>query len=591
MVRVPLQELQQEGGLPTVHLRLTPVWPDTNVSPKSCNAQSEPPDGIAITMRLKLPRSRIGAGIPLLTLPLKMGPTPSARYDGDALHASDSKGRLPLSYTDEDPEFGPRSWFADREPLGEEISFEFYAPARKTDKNTLLGPRVDLRKDRGGGLVGQGIGFIPSPPPPRNHNSDGTREGTSGISDPWEITVEWDFDQAPNGTKGAWSYGDAMSITVVDSPERAIAHGVFAVGSLQRYPSWDVDLASTSERVYAVYWLDPAPWDMVSLSKQTKEIYERIATYFRSQDPFRVFFRQIENGAGGTGATYSFVLEYSAPSVPQMTPHEMADLLAHETVHEYALMEPETGEEEAWYVEGVASYVGALVGLPRRDMIRSLNNYAQAYYTSPTVRLDYRYVLDHYWENMHLTRVPYFRGVMYLALVNGWMLEETGRRCSLDVIIDRLYQLRLEGKPCGTKDFNDILGEFVDKRSVGEAFESMLRGDLIIPGEDCFAEHGLKLVRRDMEKFELGFDPNSMRTSRVKGLVKGSNAEKAGVREDDEIVIGYQVWSVADAMENVMQLTVKRPWGEQTLKWWPRGEKVEAYMWVETHPETCKESL
>ena len=536
-------------------------------------------------MRLKPPRSRVGAGIPILTLPLKMGPTPSARYDGNALRAYDSKGELSLPYTDEDPEFGPRTWFADRDPVGGEIFVEFFAPARKTDRNTALGPRVDLRRDPGGGLVGQGIGFIPSPPPPDDTEKGGPGEGTSGSIDPWEITVEWDLVKTPEGTKGAWSYGDSISTTVVDSPERAIGHGVFAVGALQRYPSWDVDLSAAPERVYAVYWLDPAPWDMISLSKQTSEIYQRIATYFNSPDPFRVFFRQIEYGDGGTGATYSFVLEYSAPTAPQMTPHEMVDLLAHETVHEYALMEPET-EEEAWYVEGVASYVGALAGLPRQDMIKSLNNYAQAYYTSPTVGLDYRYVLDHYWDNLHITRVPYFRGLMYLAQVNGWIIEATGGEHSLDDIIKGLYQLRLEGKPCGTKDFNKMFSKYIGEKKTKEAFDAMLRGDLIIPGQGCFADYRLKLVRHDLEKFELGFDPNSMRTSKVKGLVKVSNAEKVGVREDDEIVIGYQVWSVADALENKMQLTVKRPWGEQTMEWWPRGEKVEAYMWVEAHQES-----
>ncbi len=111
----------------------------------------------------------------------------------------------------------------------------------------------------------------------------------------------------------------------------------------------------------------------------------------------------------------------------------------------------------------------------------------------------------------------------------------------------------------------------------------MKSGQKIVPPEGCFAKFGLKLVRSDAERFEAGFDPNSLRTRKIMGLVKGSRAEQAGVREGDEVVRSWMLWGASDSLEGMMQLTVKREdGGEQTIRYWPRSyDKVENWIWVD----------
>lgn len=596
------------GALPSMHLVMKPLF---NGSSQESNGRPEP-IAINITMTLRVQGERFGPDTPLLSLPLMIAKTPSARYDDDDNPLSfsvDGGDFQRLKYRDEDPVQGPRLWFLDRSvvegrrAIGETsvITVKFTAPYRRTDEKTLPGPRVDLRRDvTGGGLVGQGQGFIPVPPPPSPEGGADDDKGGQGREEIWKTTVEWDLAGSPAGIHGAWSLGDDPVSSTTSSLEWAVVHAIFAVGYLQRFPDWDADHARPGQSsTFAMYWLSPSPYDMADLALSAREIHSRIAAYFDgSADPFRVFFRQIEANSGGTGASFSFMLEYSLASVAQSDEHSLADLLAHETVHEFALLDqsppgqggaPEWKEDEgAWYDEGVASYVGALAGLndpDRRDwLLKSMNGYAQSYYTSPVVNMSFGHVLSHYWDDVDITRVSYYRGLMYLAELDGMVSKETQGEKSMDDVIVDLHKLRREGKPCGLTTLKEKVAGLIGQEKFDTSYEAMFKGHLIIPSEDCLERYGMKLVRMEWHKFELGFRTQSMREFKVRGLVSGSAADKAGVREGDVIVRGFMVWGVEDEMDVPMRLTVLREGKEVEFEWWPRSDElVEAYGWVDVH--------
>lgn len=593
------------GDSLSMDLLMKPLFNDP---PQKSNRRPEP-IAINITMTLRVPSQRFGPDTPLLSLPLMIAKTPSARYDDDnpLLASLDDGDFLRLKYRDEDPVEGPRLWYLDQNELDRRlatkdtsvVTIRFTAPYRRTDEKTLPGPRVDLRRDvTGGGLVGQGEGFIPVPPPPISKGSNDEDEGGEEQKELWQVAVEWDLGDAPKRTHGAWSLGDDPVSSAIGTMEWTVTHAIFAVGYLQRFPDWGVDVtaARARESVFAMYWLDPSPYDMVTLAQSTRAIYARIAEYFDgSKDPFRVFFRQIEANSGGTGATLSFMLEYSLQSVDQTDEHALADLLAHETVHEFALLDeaapgespPEWQEDEAsWYVEGVASYVGALAGLndpARRDwMVKSMNNYAQSYYTSPVVGMPFDDVLSDYWGDVDITRVSYYRGAMYLAELDGMIWKESHGKKSMDDVIVDLYKLRREGKPCGLATLKEKVADLIGWESLDRSYDAMFKGDLLIPSEDCLERYGLKLVKMGWKKFELGFDTQSMREFKVRGLVSGSAADKAGVKNGDVIVRGFMVWGVEDELDIPMKLTVLRNGKEKEFEWWARSDEVvEAYGWVD----------
>lgn len=596
--------------LPSMHLLMKPLFTSTSSRPE--------PTAIHVTMNLTAPTKRFTPDQPLLTLPLKIVNVPTARYDegSNPIVAHNAQGNpLRLSYRDVDPEVGPRMWYLDEgQPDSDTgVVLRFTAPYRITSKETQPGPRVELRRDvSGGGLVGQGTGFLPVPPPARGNGDEGNTfwgtEGGEGWNEAWNVNLEWDLSESPDGTHGAWSLGDEQTVTVSGTLDKLITNSIFAVGYLQRYPDWSVALPSSpsESNVYATYWLEPSPYNVTQLAQQTKEIYGRIATYFTSADPFRVFFRRIEETDGGSGATFSFLLEYSAHSAEYVSAIGMADLLAHEAVHEFALLDPLGSnpefqdDEGVWYVEGGASWVGDLVGLngadkvSRMGMVESLNNNAQAYYTSPvwTLEMDYGEVLRRYWDDYNIVRVSYYRGFMFFALLDGLVCRATDRKKSMDDVIVELYKLRRDGKPCTLHEVKDRVAELIGRKALDEAYTAFFRGELIVPPEESLERHGLKLVRQPWHRFELGIDTVSLRQLKVIGLVKGTNADKAGVRDGDVIVKGRMVWSVQDDLHGKMRLTVLRDGHELDFEWWPRtDEVVEAYGWVDIRGEQAPDEL
>lgn len=566
--------------LPTLDLSLKPLFSD------------ETPTSINITMRLHDPHSsRFKSGKPLLELLLAVGPTPTARYDGeDDICAWDDEGSLHLTYKDgKDPE-SPRHWLLDRDTVGD-IVVKLTAPYRETNEHTLLGPRIDLRLDPGGGLVGQGSGFIPVPPQFDSAESrlGGPTEGSGLNVDNWEVTLSWDLSVAPDGTKAASSLGDVSSVTATGSLKTLISSVVFAVGPLQRYPPWDGPSTEARHRDFSMYWLGAPPFDMDEMAQAAKSLYNAIADYFSSPDPFRVFIRKVYNGNGGTGATLSFLLEYSELSAEELTSHSLQLLLAHETVHEYAIMESidNSPTDEWWYDEGVADYVAAIGGYTgggwsKADLVTTLNDMATSYYTAPGLHLTLEYVAEHAWESIDVMRVMYNRGCVFLMRLNGLIVEATKGQKDLNEVIQDLYRRRTKGHHHRIDEFREMVRALIGKEAEQAEYDSLHRGDLLVPVPGTFSKLGLKLVRKDAEKFELGFDVNSMKTNKVAGLIKGSRADLAGVQEGDDIVSGYLVWMAADSLYNMMQVTVKRDGEEKIIRFWPRShEKVECYMWVD----------
>ena len=66
------------------------------------------------------------------------------------------------------------------------------------------------------------------------------------------------------------------------------------------------------------------------------------------------------------------------------------------------------------------------------------------------------------------------------------------------------------------------------------------------------------------------------------GLIPGSRAEEAGLKEGDKIVSSYGLWGLMDTLESKMRIVVLRDGQELTFEYWPRSVDalVEAWHWV-----------
>ncbi|KAH8677579.1 hypothetical protein BX600DRAFT_450171 [Xylariales sp. PMI_506] len=529
---------------------------------------------IEVTLRLDDRRFKVGQ--PLLALFLKRGTTPTLRYDGDSLTASDHAGSLPLSYEDTEKANPQRFWKPCRDPNGQ-IIVRFTAIPRQTDANTPIGPRIDLRAGQGGAF-GKGEGFLPYPL----------------TDEDWNVQVEWRLpESALPGTHVASSLGDQLISSAVGQPKELIGNSIFAVGQLNRFPPWETRSSREHGQEFSLYWIGTLPYDANHIGQLTDNIFRAIAKFFGdTTKPFRVFIRRVWSGHGGTGAHRSFLLEYSRETQEQLNEESLLNLLAHETVHEYPLMIPES-IDDAWYCEGVANYYAAIASfesglVDRQYLIKSLNNNAQAYYTTNVLNLSWKYITDNYWDTFEMTKAGYGRGFMYLAQVQGLIHEATGGDKGVDDVVLALYERQLRGVEHHSDDFHELVGKLIGEEQTQKIRAAMEGGELIVPPEGCFAKYGLKLVRRDAERFEAGFHPNSLRGDRrIRGLVPGSRAEAAGVLEGDAVTRSWMLWSAGDALEDMMQVTVLRDREEKTFRYWPRSyQKVENWVWVDRGAES-----
>ena len=93
----------------------------------------------------------------------------------------------------------------------------------------------------------------------------------------------------------------------------------------------------------------------------------------------------------------------------------------------------------------------------------------------------------------------------------------------------------------------------------------------------CFRSTG----QRCPQSNEVGFDPAVLGETRriVRGIVRGSAAEAAGLRNGDEIVKPVPQDQIQGDQKMIQTLEVKRGGRTFQISYLPRGEPVEVYQW------------
>jgi predicted metalloprotease with PDZ domain len=437
------------------------------------------------------------------------------------------------------------------------------------------GPRIDLRRDQGG-LIGLGEGFLPHP----------------AVDEEWDVIVRWEnTDAYPNGIRAVSSLGEGHEVRAQGRPGRIVDKTYFAVGRLGRWPPWGEDEGqsqsqSENEGPFAMYWVREAPpWDLDRLGERIKMLTAAVRNFFgEGKDSFRMFWRRAARGYGGAGGFRSFMMEFMSLAGEELSIDELENLISHESVHGYALMNP-VRQQDVWYREGVATYYAVmapfLAGVVDGDyFVRCMNNNAQAYYTGGTTGLNWTYVLQNYWTSTPLVRTSYFRGFIYLAQVHGLVQQATDGTKGLDDVVLALYQRYKTDAVTQGEQFVAAVAEYVGNTTAAASFDDMTSGKLVIPATDSFAKYGLKLVRQDAEKLELGFSEASF-GGVITGLVAGSRAEEAGIREGDKVVRFWSFSTAADSLDNKMKVVIERDGQQSTITYSPRSRnKVECYQWV-----------
>lgn len=505
----------------------------------------------------------VAAGQPFLRLPLVSSNVQGVADALTGFYATDAKGTLKLT-THDDPANAPagyRHWSADRNVQGP-VTIEYRVPITNALNSRGAAPPLELRTEEGG-FSGSGGIFLVLP------------ESTML----YRNAVRWNLAAAGPQAIGLSTLGAGDVTSATPSPADALASTYFMGGNIHHFP--DVLPASGFSSV----WQGEPPFDTHALMQWTQTLYGSYLKFFHApvSQPYAVFLRRNPvNAGGGVEIGHSFVGTFDKNTKDE----DLKLTLAHEMVHTFvgAL----DGDDElglSWYSEGLAVYYERL--LPLRagllspaQYLADLNQTAARYYTDLLNDTPNDQIAAKFWTDTRIRVLPYDRGALYFARLNSEIRKASGGRRSLDDLVLAMVGRRRQGSPVNEAAWIGLVEHELGSHGKQE-FQSMLAGKLVVPEPDSFGPCYTRITAL-LRRYELGFDSTVLvQPSRiVRGLVPGSAADRAGLRDGDVIVKPVPQDAVQADQKATLTLLIMRGGKEFPITYLPRGETVQAYQWT-----------
>ena len=524
------------------------------------HAEGQAVDYVDVRLAVQTPNAKPGEAF--LRLPMVFASVETARYEASDIKVIDQAGPVPLVQKDDpvDPSnfMYFRRWEVSRPTVGD-VTVSYRAPAQAYRPKLGSGPPFDLRPEAGG-LNGAGVSFMALP----------------DKATPYSIHLQWDLAAMPAGSRGAWSLGEGEVRTV--GPVDLLAHSYYMAGPMRSYPS-------PSSGPFAIYWLGEPPFDAQAVAVWTQKAHTAIAGFFgEPEKPYRVFFRKNPYpGAGGAGLITSFMSGFS--DTPAPTADSMRGHLAHEIVHNWTGSLSGPNGIVSWYGEGMAEYYDPVLtwraGLITTDeFLTDVNKRAQSYYGNAMNTAPASEIAAKFWSDTRVRKLPYDRGSFYLTTVDAEIRAESGGKRKLDDLTFAMLDRQKRGLSYDTDAWLELVTAELGPQAKIE-FEAMMSGKLVVPPTGAFGPC-FKRETVPYRVFELGFDSASLTSSprQVKGLVPGSAAEKAGLRNGDEITTAVVLDAIQGEADAELTIHLKRGGQPLEITYLPRGKSVEGYRWA-----------
>jgi predicted metalloprotease with PDZ domain len=494
------------------------------------------------------------AGEPLLRLALVSSNVQTTAKDLIGLQASDAAGPLALTATDDGAE---RRWSADRAVAGP-ITVRYRAPITNAPNPRGAAPPFELRSE-GGGFSAAGVSFLVLPK----------------TEVPHQLAVRWTL---PAGAVALSSLGPGDSHGDKPEPVSRLDSAFFMGGALGLYPR------VTPRAGFFSAWQGQPPFDADAVMTWTQGLYGDYLKIFRAQGnpPFGVFLRGNPiNPGGGVELAGSFVGTFG----PKTEAEDLKITLAHEMVHTFVGALDGDDLAASWFSEGLAVFYERALPLRAGKIstdafLRDLNSTAGRYYTNALIAAPNSEIPARFWADTRIRVLPYDRGAMYFAVVDDQIRKYSGGKRSLDDLVLAMLARRQQGQSVNEAAWVALLRGELGEPGVAQ-FEAMKAGATQLPAPDAFGPcftRTTKLLRR----YLLGFEPVVLTEPQriVRGLIPGSAAEKAGLRDGDQITRPVPQDGVQGDQAATLTLQVKRGDQDLTLTYLPRGETVPAYQWV-----------
>ncbi|WP_033287707.1 PDZ domain-containing protein [Amycolatopsis jejuensis] len=469
---------------------------------------------------------------------------------GGTVPVSEAAGAANSSYT-------YRNWIARKETDGD-LHVSYFAPVRAVDAWTVNGPLFDLRGDSAG-IEGSGITFLALPE----------------LDDEFALTVSWDLTRMPPSARGVSSLGDGTVLT--QAPLTRLTECFYMAGEVSQWPE------PGPEQAAVMHWLSTPPFDAAAVADHVDRIFRAMSEFFDDREEgYRVFVRRHPyDGDGGTGFHRSFAFGYGPHGKP--TVESLSALLAHETAHTWPRMDGGHGET-AWYTEGTAEYYSLVIPyraeiISAGEFARLVNERIRAYCTNPLRALGNDDAEGLFWTDSRALRLPYGRGLAYLLNLNAQLLEASGGERGVDDLVLEVLRRHRAGEAVTTSDWVELVVRELGERGSAD-FAAMTDGEPLTIRPDALGDE-FTAAEVEVRGTELGFDFTSLTGGVVSGLVPGSPAAKAGVRDGDRIVSAPARTELMENPGGLVDLTLERG-GEQVLvQYAGEGPPIHVLQWQE----------
>jgi predicted metalloprotease with PDZ domain len=285
---------------------------------------------------------------------------------------------------------------------------------------------------------------------------------------------------------------------------------------------------------------------------------------------------------GGTGLTQSFALflqpdtQLGASASGTLS---VPGLLAHEMFHHWngrVIGRADPEELVYWFSEGFTDFFGRRLMLRAgyggiAEYERNLNRTLRDYALSPAREATNEAIRTGFWKDRDVGQMPYLRGDVVAMLLDREIRVRSGGGRSLDDFLRELVARGRRGERVSTESLLARIEEWTDAD-----FARRMRGIVVegriaeIPPETfapCF-----EVFAEESAAFDAGFDVEATRRDKVvRGVKKGSAAEKAGLREGQALA----GWSVAIGQPDVpIEMTVREDGQDRVIRWLPKGAPV-----------------
>jgi len=480
------------------------------------------------------------------------------------LSASDAHGALPLTFHDDGATADApyRHWQAARATVGE-IVVQYRAPISQVLAPRGAAPPLEMRSDHGA-FSGQGSSFLMLPEDERLR----------------QVSVHWDLGRLQDHAIGVTTLGPGDVSQRTMNASKVLGAGYFMAGDVHLYPAVP---APTS---FFGAWYGAPPFDLQPVMESEQKLYRFYEIFFKrpSTAPYGVFMREnLVNAGGGVSlGDTSFVTTFG----PKTELGQVKITLAHEMLHTFVGELDGDESNASWYSEGLAVYYARLLALragqiTRQEFLDDLNATAGRYYTDIMIHTPDSEIAKNFWADTRIRVLPYDRGSMYFAVLDGELRAASGGEESLDDLVLEMLNRKRHNLPADKAAWVALLQSHLGAKGK-EEFEAMLGGAVMLPPPDAFGPCFMRGTK-PMRRYELGFEPKVLTEPKriVRGLVPGSAAALAGIRNGDEIAQPVPQDMIQSQQNAILTLKLLRDGKPLEISYLPRGETVEAYQWTE----------